>query len=75
MTPRRRARAGSAYWSRPPCCPPPPTLCAEGVSQMSIGQRATLDCTADVAYGSRGAGGVIPPNADLLFDVELFGFK
>ena len=42
---------------------------------MSIGQRATLDCTADVAYGSRGAGGVIPPNADLLFDVELFGFK
>lgn len=47
----------------------------EGVAQMSIGQRAILDCSSDYAYGSRGAGGVIPPNADLLFDVELFGFK
>ena len=42
---------------------------------MSIGERAVLDCTSDVAYGSRGAGGVIPANADLKFDVELFGFK
>ena len=42
---------------------------------MVIGERATLDCSADVAYGSRGAGGVIPPNADLLFDVELYDFK
>ena len=48
---------------------------AEGVAKMKVGERATLDCTADVAYGSRGAGGVIPPNAELLFDVELFGFK
>merc|ERR1719223_1047018 len=47
----------------------------EGVSQMSIGERATLDCSSDVAYGTRGAGGVIPPNADLKFDVELFGIK
>ncbi|KAL1498739.1 hypothetical protein AB1Y20_014049 [Prymnesium parvum] len=47
----------------------------EGVAQMSVGERATLDCTADVAYGVRGAGGVIPPNADLVFDVELFHFK
>lgn len=47
----------------------------EGVAQMKIGERAVLDCTSDVGYGSRGAGGVIPPDADLLFDVELFGFS
>ena len=47
----------------------------EGVAQMSIGERATLACSSDVAYGPRGAGGVIPPNADLNFDVELFGFS
>eukprot|EP00316_Scyphosphaera_apsteinii_P002986 CAMPEP_0119301560 /NCGR_PEP_ID=MMETSP1333-20130426/3326_1 /TAXON_ID=418940 /ORGANISM="Scyphosphaera apsteinii, Strain RCC1455" /LENGTH=120 /DNA_ID=CAMNT_0007303673 /DNA_START=80 /DNA_END=442 /DNA_ORIENTATION=+ len=47
----------------------------EGVAQMSIGERAILECTPDVAYGKSGAGGVIPPNADLKFDVELFGFK
>lgn len=33
-----------------------------------MGERATLTCSADSAYGSRGAGGVIPPNADLQFD-------
>ena len=42
---------------------------------MSVGERATLKCTSDVGYGARGAGGVIPPNADLNFDVELFGCK
>merc|ERR1712083_64943 len=47
----------------------------EGVAKMSKGERAKLECTPDVAYGARGAGGVIPPNADLVFDVELFGFK
>lgn len=47
----------------------------EGVATMKVGERAVLDCTADVGYGARGAGGVIPKNADLLFDVELFGFK
>ena len=47
----------------------------EGVAMMKVGERATLDCSSDVAYGSRGAGGVIPPNADLLFDVELFSFS
>lgn len=47
----------------------------EGVAQMSKGQRAKLTCTPDYGYGASGAGGVIPPNATLIFDVELFGFK
>eukprot|EP00884_Botryococcus_braunii_P003024 jgi/Botrbrau1/12722/Bobra.67_1s0085.1 len=47
----------------------------EGVAQMSIGQRAKLTITPDYGYGPRGAGGVIPPNATLIFDVELLGFK
>merc|ERR1719506_478399 len=47
----------------------------EGVIQMSVGQRATLKISSDFGYGSRGAGGVIPPNADLIFDVELLGIK
>ncbi|KAK9822981.1 hypothetical protein WJX74_010933 [Apatococcus lobatus] len=47
----------------------------EGVAQMSKGQRADLTCTPDYAYGSRGAAGVIPPDATLVFDVELISFK
>jgi FK506-binding protein 1 len=43
----------------------------EGVVQMSLGEKATLDITPDYGYGSQGAGGVIPPNADLVFEVEL----
>merc|ERR1712096_141855 len=43
----------------------------EGVMQMSVGQQATLDITPDFGYGASGAGGVIPPNDELLFDVEL----
>ena len=39
--------------------------------QMSLGEKATLNITADFGYGARGAGGVIPPNADLKFEVEL----
>ncbi|CAM9575420.1 peptidyl-prolyl cis-trans isomerase FKBP1A [Petromyzon marinus] len=43
----------------------------EGVAQMSVGQRARLTCSPDFAYGAIGHPGVIPPNATLLFDVEL----
>lgn len=47
----------------------------EGVAQLSVGQRAKLTCTPDYAYGRRGYPGVIPPNAVLVFDVELLSFK
>mmetsp|Transcript_30119 Transcript_30119/g.45638 ORF Transcript_30119/g.45638 Transcript_30119/m.45638 type:complete len:109 (-) Transcript_30119:1763-2089(-) len=43
----------------------------EGVAQMIKGEKATLHITSDYGYGARGAGGVIPPNADLVFEVEL----
>ena len=47
----------------------------EGFAQLSKGQRAKLTCSPDYAYGARGAGGVIPPNATLIFDVELIDMK
>ena len=43
----------------------------EGVTQMSLGEKSVLTITSDFGYGERGAGGVIPPNADLRFEVEL----
>uniref|UniRef100_UPI00398F5DD1 peptidyl-prolyl cis-trans isomerase FKBP1A-like n=1 Tax=Pristiophorus japonicus TaxID=55135 RepID=UPI00398F5DD1 len=43
----------------------------EGLSRMSVGQRAILTCTPDFAYGVSGHPGVIPPNSTLIFDVEL----
>lgn len=42
-----------------------------GVMKMSLGERSTIRIPADMGYGARGAGGAIPPNADLVFDVEL----
>jgi FKBP-type peptidyl-prolyl cis-trans isomerase FkpA len=47
----------------------------EGVQRMKIGGKAKLTCPAAIAYGSQGAGGVIPPNATLLFEVELLGIN
>mmetsp|Transcript_34219 Transcript_34219/g.79583 ORF Transcript_34219/g.79583 Transcript_34219/m.79583 type:complete len:110 (-) Transcript_34219:104-433(-) len=43
----------------------------EGVPTMSLGEKAILKMTSDYGYGAAGAGGVIPPNADLTFEVEL----
>ena len=47
----------------------------EGVMQMSLGEKAMLRITSDYGYGARGAGGVIPPNADLNFEVELLAIN
>ena len=46
----------------------------EGIIQLKKGGKATLTAPPDYAYGERGAGGVIPPNATLKFDVELLDF-
>ena len=45
----------------------------EGVQKLKVGGSARLTCPPSIAYGERGAGGVIPPNATLTFDVELLG--
>lgn len=47
----------------------------EGVMDMKVGEKRRLYIPASLGYGSRGAGAVIPPNAALIFDVELFATK
>ena len=47
----------------------------EGVQKMKVGGKAKLTCPSAIAYGSRGAGGVIPPDATLVFEVELLSIE
>jgi FKBP-type peptidyl-prolyl cis-trans isomerase FkpA len=45
----------------------------QGVQKMKVGGRARLTCPAATAYGTRGVPGVIPPNTELTFEIELLG--
>ena len=47
----------------------------EGVQLMKTGGKAKLTCPSAIAYGQRGAGGVIPPNATLVFEIELLAIN
>ena len=47
----------------------------EGMQKIKVGGKATLTCPPATAYGERGAGGVVPPNATLTFEVELLAIE
>jgi FKBP-type peptidyl-prolyl cis-trans isomerase FkpA len=47
----------------------------EGMQKIKVGGKATLTCPPATAYGERGAGGVVPPNATLKFEVELISIE
>ena len=47
----------------------------KGVLDMKVGQKVKLSIPSDMGYGEYGAGGVIPPSADLIFEVELLAIK
>ena len=47
----------------------------QALQHMKVGGKATLSCPAELAYGAKGAGDVIPPNTALTFDVELLGIE
>ncbi|HEY0601416.1 MAG TPA: FKBP-type peptidyl-prolyl cis-trans isomerase [Herpetosiphonaceae bacterium] len=47
----------------------------EGVAQLRVGDKARLTLSPEYGYGARGAGGVIPPNASLIFEVELLDIR
>ncbi|MCI5065596.1 FKBP-type peptidyl-prolyl cis-trans isomerase [bacterium] len=47
----------------------------QGVAGMKVGEKRTLRIPSELGYGARGAGGAIPPNADLIFDVELLDVR